>query len=225
MQASTMYYIHTDHLNTPRLIVNQAQQAVWRWDQAEPFGTYPANENPSGLGVFENNLRFPGQYFDKETGLHYNYFRDYDPPTGRYIQSDPIGLAGGINNYSYVRGNPISKMDPRGLEPGNLIQRGYVVKPLPFLLRPPKVPGEGCGDKDTDKYIPDLFPSACQDHDRCYDTLGCTKWECDSNFWWGSFTESGPWPNVITPTIYFLAVYVFGSDVYKDAQRQASGKK
>ena len=72
---------------------------MWRWDQAEPFGTYPANENPSGLGVFEFNLRFGGwQYFDKETGTHYAITRDIsDPATGRFDQSDPIGLAGGIN--------------------------------------------------------------------------------------------------------------------------------
>lgn len=96
--------------------MNQAQQAVWRWDQAEPFGTYPANENPSGLGAFEFNLRFDGQYFDKETGLHYNYFRDYDPAIGRYVQSDPIGLAGGLNTYAYVKGNPLRYRDPMGLK-------------------------------------------------------------------------------------------------------------
>jgi RHS repeat-associated protein len=64
----------------------------------------------------ENNLRLPGQYFDRETNLHYNYARDYDPTAGRYIEADPIGLEGGLNVYSYVNGNPLNRIDPKGLD-------------------------------------------------------------------------------------------------------------
>ena len=63
-----------------------------------------------------SNLRFPGQYFDSETNANYSYFRDYDPQTGRYRQSDPMGLHGGMNTYIYVRGNPLRNMDPFGLQ-------------------------------------------------------------------------------------------------------------
>ena len=69
----------------PRLITNDVQQAVWRWDQQEPFGVNVADENPSGLCAFDLPLRLPGQYFDKETNLHYNDFRDYDLSIGRYV--------------------------------------------------------------------------------------------------------------------------------------------
>ncbi|MGR9117150.1 MAG: RHS repeat-associated core domain-containing protein, partial [Gammaproteobacteria bacterium] len=96
-------YIHADHLGTPRKITDPASdQVIWQWGGA-PFGETPANEDPDGDGIaFAFNLRFPGQYYDKETGKHYNYHRHYDPTLGRYIQSDPIGLSGGINTYAYV---------------------------------------------------------------------------------------------------------------------------
>jgi RHS repeat-associated protein len=90
---------------------------VWRWDQQDPFGSNPADENPSSLGVFDLPLRLPGQYFDKETNLHYNYFRDYDPSIGRYGESDPVGLKGGINTYAYVASRPLTRKDPKGLNP------------------------------------------------------------------------------------------------------------
>ena len=87
----------------------------WQWDILDPFGANMPNENPAGLGAFNFNLRFPGHYYDRETNLHYNIFRDYDPTIGRYTESDPVGLMGGVNTYTYVRGNPLSKVDPFGL--------------------------------------------------------------------------------------------------------------
>ena len=111
-----MFYVYPDHLGTPRVIIDTHNRVRWRWDNTDPFGANIASEDPDGDRLnLSYPLRFPGQYFDKETGLHYNYFRDYDPQTGRYIQSDPIGLAGGLNTYAYVDGNP-GRIDPLGLD-------------------------------------------------------------------------------------------------------------
>lgn len=118
----TTYYIHNDHLNTPQVITNQSQQVVWMGDY-EPFGKVASNANNS-IEIFS---RFPGQYLDNETGLYYNYFRDYDPSIGRYIESDPIGLRGGINTYAYVRGNPLIYSDPTGETPVIALQRAWSV--------------------------------------------------------------------------------------------------
>jgi RHS repeat-associated protein len=111
----SLFYIHTDHLNTPRRISRPSDNAiVWRWD-SDPFGAIAANEDPDGDSVsFAYNLRFPGQSYDLETGLHYNHFRDYDPAVGRYVESDPIGLFGGLNTYGYVYSDPLSRIDPTG---------------------------------------------------------------------------------------------------------------
>jgi len=112
-----LYAIHADHLDTPRLITNSTNQATWAWPNKEAFGNNPANEDPNNTGnLFSYNLRFPGQLYDSETKTHYNYLRDsYSPDLGRYYQSDPIGLEGGINTYGYVGGNPLSYVDHHGL--------------------------------------------------------------------------------------------------------------
>jgi RHS repeat-associated protein len=101
LQPIGQFYVAPDHLGAPHQITNAAGQAVWRWDH-DPFG----EGDPSGS--FTYNLRFPGQFFDQRAKLNYNYFRDYDPKIGRYIESDPIGLKGGINTYSFA---PITRWD------------------------------------------------------------------------------------------------------------------
>jgi RHS repeat-associated protein len=110
-----IFYVHTDQLNTPRAVTRPSDNlVVWSW-YSDPFGTDAANENPAGAGTFKYNLRFAGQLFDSQAGLHANYNRDYDPAVGRYVESDPVGLRAGINTYAYVGGNPISYVDPTGL--------------------------------------------------------------------------------------------------------------
>ena len=88
---------------------------MWRWDSAEAFGATAPNQNPNALGTFTFNQRLPGQVFDQGTGLFQNWHREYNARLGRYIQSDPIGLDGGINTYGYVSGDPLSTTDPMGL--------------------------------------------------------------------------------------------------------------
>jgi RHS repeat-associated protein len=134
-----LYYVHADHLNTPRLVTDSANNIVWRWD-SDAFGTTPPNENPSGLGMFEYNLRFPGQQYDAVVGLHYNYFREYDPAKGGYVESDPIGLRGGVNTYLYAEGEPVDNDDPDGLRrrpPRERIPDRYREPSLPPWLRNP----------------------------------------------------------------------------------------
>ncbi|MDB0568783.1 RHS repeat-associated core domain-containing protein [Ralstonia solanacearum] len=110
------YYIYADQIDTPRVITDTNNLMVWRWDQADPFGATLPDENPTSLGAFTYNLRFPGQVYDAETGKHYNVNRDYDSAGGRYIQSDPIGLNGGQwSTYAYVGSAPTSNTDPLGL--------------------------------------------------------------------------------------------------------------
>ena len=105
---STIYYYHVDHLGTPQAMTNAAGATVWKADY-EPFGKVVVKVN-----TIANNLRFEGQYFDRETGLHQNRSRDYEPGTGRYIEFDSIGLAGGSNGYRYANSNPLMFTDPTG---------------------------------------------------------------------------------------------------------------
>jgi RHS repeat-associated protein len=107
-------YVVADHLATPELVINSSGSTVWSTTY-QPFGS-------TGLinASISQNLRFPGQYADVETGFSYNLNRDYMPNLGRYLESDPIGLSGGTNTYSYVGGNPIRSIDRLGLQQDTL---------------------------------------------------------------------------------------------------------
>jgi len=107
--GESVYYFHNDHLGTPQVLTDDSQAIAWKAVYT-PFG----DAVPS-IQTVENPFRFPGQYYDPETGLHYNYFRYYNPQTGRYITPDPIGLEGGINLFVYTENNPAAFVDPLGL--------------------------------------------------------------------------------------------------------------
>ena len=108
-ESCRRYFVFTDQIGTPYLIEDESGAEVWR-ARIEPFGTALVKTDTQ----FEFNLRFPGHYYDAELGLNYNRFRHYDPLIGRYLQSDPYGIAGGYNIYAYRR-NPLLQVDVRGL--------------------------------------------------------------------------------------------------------------
>ncbi len=122
VKGNTMYWVHADHLGRPEGVVNAAKQVVWRAAN-QAFERSVVVDNISGY-----NLGFPGQYHDAESNLWHNGFRDYEPTIGRYLQSDPIGLAGGISTYAYVDANPLLYVDEFGLTKGgrqNISTEGF----------------------------------------------------------------------------------------------------
>ncbi|KPF60773.1 hypothetical protein D621_01370 [beta proteobacterium AAP51] len=187
--APTIFYIYADHIDTPRTVIDRQGRQRWNW-LAEPFGNSTPINNPLGFGAFDLNLRMPGQYWDRESGLVYHWHRTYDAGIGRYTQSDPIGLAGGINTYAYVEGNPVSKVDPDGLQSIIIAPRpipipvpGVTPRPLPMTRDP--IPWG----------IPEpLSPSDrefCRRERRACAEL-CEKAECDpdkKNIWGGSIEK------------------------------------
>jgi RHS repeat-associated protein len=136
-----LYAVHSDQLNTPRRLTNASEQAVWQWAYSA-FGdedpttaakrftsaTTPSNGSTSAPDLIFN-LGYWGMYRDKESGLAQNRHRYYDARTGRYTQPDPIGWAGGSNPFTYVEGNPVSFVDPDGLQ----TQKGFTRKPTDLI--------------------------------------------------------------------------------------------
>ena len=165
-QRASVCLVHADHLNTPRLATNAQGQVVWRWE-----GTAFGDTQPTGTVTV--NLRFPGQYYDSESGLHYNWNRYYDPKLDRYVTSDPIGIDGGLNTYLYANANPLRFTDPLGL---------FVPGPRPPI---PPIDLGICGSSAFQRLLlPDLgFGDACGQHDKCYDCRsGRSKKSCDDEF-------------------------------------------
>ncbi|MCP4288614.1 MAG: hypothetical protein GY792_30025, partial [Gammaproteobacteria bacterium] len=108
-QNGEYYFYQNDHLGTPQKLVAMNGAVVWA-------ASYTAFGKASvDVDTVTNNLRFPGQYYDAETGLHYNGFRYYDPKIGRYLRTDPIGLLGGVNIFLYSQNTPVNNIDPEGL--------------------------------------------------------------------------------------------------------------
>jgi len=179
----------------------------WQW-HPDAFGVGAPNENPQSLGAFKYNLRFPGQVYDSETGLYYNYFRDYDSVTGRYLESDPIGLTSNANTYTYAINHPTEVGDPRGLAP--VVQSNGNIRP---------------GSGDQDMQCSDQFAflndggcrtQCCINHDKCY-----LEYKCNRSSWLlnialggiGSFVFSNITPCVgcNTTVVICLAASVAGN--------------
>ena len=137
--GETIYYYHNDHLGTPQVLTDDQGQVVWRGDY-KPFG-----EVDVVVEQVRNDCRFPGQYYDQETSLHYNYFRNYHPGIGRYAETDPFGVYGllvakdpnvfaeaAINPYGYVQSNPIKALSPFG----SPVAADVLPQPLPWVPPP-----------------------------------------------------------------------------------------
>jgi len=165
-QDDQIYHYHLDHLGTPRELTSTEGKIVWK-ARYKTYGNLAVQE----VDEIHNNLRFQGQYFDEETGLHYNRFRYYNPESGQFINQDPIGLLGGINNYQYAP-NPIQWVDPFGLckEQEKIIPDNYNVledrhENAILNLQPgdPTV-NSSVAALMTARNVPEILPSNFQDY-------------------------------------------------------------
>jgi RHS repeat-associated protein len=189
--TGTVNFVHADGLGSPRAVTSSTGTMLWQWSYASnPFG----ENTPTSSAGYTLNLRFPGQYFDAESGLSYNVNRDYEAATGRYVQSDPIGLGGGHSTYGYVGGRPLNSRDASGLQtttppvppeealPENTLEVQDEINRLEQQEMESRLPPGG-------EYIPPAYPSS-------YGQTGeCLRPELE-----GPTSNAGPTPDfIVTP--------------------------
>jgi RHS repeat-associated protein len=165
-----LYHVHNDPLGTPQALTDETGATVWTATY-DPFGKAIINPDPDNneTGITFNS-RFPGQYYDQETGLHYNGARYYDPITGRFLSSDAAGLGAGLDTYAYALLNPINFFDPDGLSPRG--RNGRNGGPTPGQ----PLPGYNwCGPGNNGFPPTNALDKECKEHDKCYDTCKLTS--------------------------------------------------
>ena len=227
-EGSEYYFYHNDHLGTPQKMTGISGNVVWSAKYSS-FG-----EATVEVETVENNLRFPGQYLDNETGLHYNWHRDYHPGVGRYIEGDPIlqPFVGRISAYGLD--NEANFLVPKFItNPKALHKYIHVLNnPINFLDQT----GLLCGSGSTEDIVPDFpggfdFTGPCQNHDDCYGCkgkeLGKSKSDCDKGFlrdmkcvcWRGRNVTR--WGSCMTLAhIYYNAVKYLAQDEFNAARKK-----
>jgi RHS repeat-associated protein len=168
-----VFYYHNDHLGTPLAMTDAAGKVVWKAAYG-PFGE--AQVDPSS--TVTNNFRFPGQYFDEESGLHYNYHRYYDPRTGRYVTSDPLRLLFIQNSKSYFVA-PIFSLFPNKLLPYVYAENNPTIKIDPEGLFASQK--SGC-DRVPNIFETKCIRSCCNDHDMCFTAFKCSEKSWTPNY-------------------------------------------
>ena len=240
--SQSVLFFHCDHLGTPVALYDRKGSVVWN-SELDPWGNTRREYNPLKI---EQPIRMQGQQFDRETGLHYNRYRYFDPTLGRYVTQDPIGLAGGFNLNVYANENPLKKVDPFGLDTFDSmadraagIPSGSGIENIKAGIEnfknSPRADGNplgwGCGDSKTDNFVPDKpfgsnFMPSCRAHDICYgDKKGPLKEKCDDDFYKNMLKEcaakSWPMKQVCEATAhdYHAAVQFMGKDAFSNARK------
>jgi len=237
-EGSSYYFYHNDHLGTPQKMTAVNGAVVWSAKYSS-FG----EADIDAASTITNNLRFPGQYEDQETGLYYNLWRFYDARIGRYIKIDPLGIEADINYFVYVNNNPLRLIDPHGLlsdkdarwipEYGNFGGPGYSGgKRIPQGARP-----------DMSVEATDDMDQCFKDHDWCYwknkatsDDLGnCKKIKCDEGlidclkrigpFPWLWKKKPSKWKYGTARNYRDVATYIFKKEIKKGKKVRAKNKK